>query len=171
MFTSQRMGWCTDHGMNKLMMQTTQVILPQLKFPHSKQSQIHSVWTVHQPNKRAMNRKGSKRTYNIICKTLGWHDYNPNRLCASRKIPRIWFKLLLYSRRTRQGIKKAANFPSPVAVQQNIFFPSRIPEISLSWTACRPMLLQSSSQSPWWSRLSRPTRSCQQCPKAIIFKP
>ena len=153
------------------MMQTTQVILPQLKFPHSKQSQIHSVWTVHQPNKRAMNRKGSKRTYNIICKTLGWHDYNPNRLCASRKIPRIWFKLLLYSRRTRQGIKKAANFPSPVAMQQSIFFPSRMPEISLSWTACRPFIHVGTIFFTIALMVSRPTISCQQCPKAILSKP
>src|SRR5271168_2133664 len=44
---------------------------------------------------------------------------------------------LLYSRRTRQGIAKAADFPPPVAVQQSISLPSRMPETSSSWTACR----------------------------------
>ena len=38
----------------------------------------------------------------------------------------------LYSISTRQGIEKAADFPSPVAVQQRMSCPSRIAETSLS---------------------------------------
>jgi hypothetical protein len=38
----------------------------------------------------------------------------------------------LYSKSTRQGIEKAVDFPSPVAVQQRMSCPSRIPEMSSS---------------------------------------
>jgi hypothetical protein len=78
--------------------------------------------------------------------------------------------LLLYSRRTRQGIAKAADFPSAVAVQQRISLPSRIPETSSSWTAYRPFVHVGTTFFTIALIVSRPMRSCQRCPEAIFFE-
>ena len=58
----------------------------------------------------------------------------------------------LYPKSMRQGIEKAADFPSPVAVQQRVSCPSRIAEISLSWTICSPFVHRGISfwQWCWW---------------------
>ena len=74
---------------------------------------------------------------------------------------------LLYSRRTRQGIAKAADFPSPVAVQQSISLPSRIPETSSSWFGCNPFVQAGTIFFMMSVFVSRLPGSCQRGPEDI----
>ena len=71
--------------------------------------------------------------------------------------------------RTRPGIVKAADFLSPVAVQQRIFQPSRTAETSSSFTGCRPSVHEVGiTFFTMICIVSRPIGSCQQAPVAIF---
>ena len=74
----------------------------------------------------------------------------------------------LYLRRTRPGIAKAADFPSPVAVQQTIFRPLRTAETSWSCTGCRPSVHVGIMFSAMVRTVSRPRGSCQWAPVTIF---
>lgn len=77
---------------------------------------------------------------------------------------------LLYSWSTREGTKNAADFPSPVAVQQRMSCPSRIAEMSSSWTACSPFVHFCMSFFTIVLIVVRPTGSCQWVPQAIFVQ-
>ena len=70
--------------------------------------------------------------------------------------------------RTRPGIVKAADFPSPVAVQQRIIRPSRTAETSSSRPRCRPSIDVGIMFFTMFCTVSRPRGSCQRAPVAIF---
>ena len=75
---------------------------------------------------------------------------------------------LLYSKSTRVGTENAANFPSPVAVQQSISSPSRIAEMRSSWTTHSPLVHLGMSFLTIVLIVTRPRGSCQHDPQAIF---
>ena len=74
----------------------------------------------------------------------------------------------LYSRRTRPGTENAADFRSPVTVQQRISRPSRIAETSSSCTRCRPSIHVGIIFFTMVCIVSRRIGSCQRAPVAIF---
>ena len=74
----------------------------------------------------------------------------------------------LYLRRTMPGTAKAANFPSPVAVQQRIFRLWRIAEMTSSCTRCRLSAHVGMIFFTMVCTVSRLIGSCHRAPVAIF---
>jgi len=75
---------------------------------------------------------------------------------------------LLYSKSTRIDTKNAADFLSPVTVQQRTLFPSRMAATSSSWTTCSLFIQFGMSFLMMVLITSRPSGSCQWGCQAII---
>jgi hypothetical protein len=75
--------------------------------------------------------------------------------------------LLLYSFSTRMGTENAADFPSPVAVQQRISSSSSIAETRSYWTPQRPSFHAGISFLTMFWMVSRPIWACHRALRAM----